>query len=266
MAHRASPEMGSEVRGGCVQAVQRALALLDQLAEQKEGLTLTEIARRVELPRSTAHRLLTTMETMRYVAFDVRTNEWLAGVRTMAFGAGDPKDVARLARPILQLLQTGARATASLATVEGPQVRYAGQARVAADRWAPARTGDLLPLHTTATGKAILAFWPVETLARYLAETALEPRTAASITDPAALRRELEVIRRRGYAVDDQETRAGVRCVAAPVLGRDGRPRAAVGVSCPLLDAPPGRLPSLGARVQFSARRLTDAFGSAVAA
>lgn len=263
MAHLDVAERDGDGRGGCVQSLVRALGLLDQLAEHEEGLTLTDIAKRTGLPRSTAHRLLTTMESMRYVAFDTRTNQWLVGIRAMAFagGADEARDLRRHARPVLQSLHAGARATASLAVPDGAQVRYAAQVRSERDRWAPARPGDVLPLHTTATGKAILAHWAPARLDAFLAET--YPH------DPAAreaLRDDLETVRHRGYAVDDQATRPSVRCVAAAVLDRHGQPRAAIGVCCSLMQVDAARLPSLGSAVQFAAKRLAEGFGHAVAA
>jgi len=254
-------------RGGYVQSLVRALGLLDQLADHEEGLTLTQMARRVALPRSTTHRLLTTMESMRYVAFDSGNGRWGVGTRALALAnALEAARIGSIARPVLQSLQASAGATASIATPEDGRVRYAGQARLAGDRCSAAKVGDRLPMHTTATGKAILASWPTPKLAAYLRQTPLEARTACSLTRADALARELELVRRRGFAVDDQETKPGVRCLAAIVLDRDGEARAAVGITCPIGEAPDSRLPFLGASVRTSARRLAEAFGQPAAA
>jgi IclR family acetate operon transcriptional repressor len=255
-------------RDGCVQSLVRALGLLDQLASHEGGLTLTEVARMAELPRSTAHRLLTTMEAMRYVAFDPHTNQWLIGARALAFGASSVEgaDIGRVARPILHSLLLNTRMTASLALPQGGGVRCAGQSRAPSDRATPVRPGDYLAYHISAAGKAILATWSEERLRTWLAGAVLAPRTAFSITDPDALLADLQEVRRRGYAVSDQETADGLRAVAAAVRGPDGEARAALAVSGPLLRLPDARLPAVGTNLVFAAKRMSEGCRDAVAA
>lgn len=96
-----APPSSDRPRDGCVQSLVRALSLLDQLALREGGLTLAEAALRAELPRSTAHRLLTTMESLRYVAFDRATSQWQIGSKALSFGAptDDVWGLGRVARP-----------------------------------------------------------------------------------------------------------------------------------------------------------------------
>lgn len=265
MAHLDTATRDADSRSGCVQSLVRALALLDELAEHDAGLTLTEAARRVELPRSTAHRLLTTMESMRYVAFDSASSHWTVGVRAFAVGGAveEDRDIGRLARPILQSLLVGARATASVAAPAGRDIRCVARACATDDRTLPGGPGERLPIHTTALGKVIMAHWSETEL-----ETFLQGVTSAGRggVDPAALRAELQVIRRRGYAIDDGQMRRDVRSVAAAVFDRRGQVRAAIAVSAPMERAPDARLPMLGAMVQASARQMSEGFGFAIAA
>ncbi|MBL8555773.1 MAG: IclR family transcriptional regulator [Phenylobacterium sp.] len=258
MAHLDTTERASEGRGGCVQSLVRALGLLDEIAEREDGLTLTEVAARAELPRSTAHRLLTTMQSMSYVAFNTSTSRWMVGLRAIAVGAsaGPTRDVARLARPLLQALARGAQVTAFVVTPAGREVHYVGHAQRTAGDPSLACPGDRLDMHTTAAGKAILSCWDEADLCASL---------PASV-EPQRLRHELQVIRRRGYAVDDPGLDPALRCLAAPVIDRRGRVRAAIGVCGSPLQVCDARLPALGAMVQVSARRLGEGFGLAVAA
>ncbi|MET0275143.1 MAG: helix-turn-helix domain-containing protein, partial [Phenylobacterium sp.] len=156
-------------RSGCVQSLVRAFGLLDQLASHEEGLTLTQVAKLVGLPRSTAHRLLTTMESMRYVVFDPTSSQWLVGPRTRTFGGvAEGQDIGRLARPIMRSLLLNSRATVSVSIPGQDDVRSVGQARLPGDRHALARPGDHLPLHTTAAGKVMLAHMSAAKLDSFL--------------------------------------------------------------------------------------------------
>jgi IclR family acetate operon transcriptional repressor len=254
-------------RSGCVQSLVRAFGLLDQLASHQDGLTLTEVAKLVGLPRSTAHRLLTTMQSMRYVVFDPTNCQWLVGSRALTFGGGFEagQDIARLARPVMRSLLTNSRATVSISVPDEEEVFYVGQVRLHDDRHAIPHPGDRLPLHTTAAGKVMLAHW-TDTRREASLGAVLAPRTPHSITDTAGLERELEAVRSRGYAVDDQESAAGVRCVATAVLDRRGHARAALSISGPILHMAEPRLAALGATLRFAAKRMTEDFGGAIAA
>ncbi|MDJ1159200.1 IclR family transcriptional regulator C-terminal domain-containing protein [Chelatococcus sp. SYSU_G07232] len=114
-----------------------------------------------------------------------------------------------------------------------------------------------LPLHGSAVGKAMLSAQSDPVLSGLLPRIALTPLTDRTVADPGRLRHEIAETRGRGYAVDDEEHVPGMRCVAAPILGRRGRPVAALSVSGPAERMPPARLASLGALVRGAADRLT---------
>jgi IclR family acetate operon transcriptional repressor len=253
---------------GCVQSLVRAFRLLDELNGYDGGLTLTEVARLASLPRSTAHRLLTTMESVRYVAFDASTSQWMIGARARACGGAfaEPQDIGRLARPILQSIRLNTHASVSVSVLGEGDVRYVAQSRLAVERHPIPRPGDHFPLHTTAAGKIMLAQLSGAELDPFLRADRLAPGTACSITDLAAFEREIEAVRRLGYAVDDQESVTGVRCVAAAVHDRQGRVRAALSISGSILKMSDARVSSLGGTLRLAARRMTEDFGGAIAA
>lgn len=255
-------------RAGCVQSLVRAFGLLDQLASHHEGLSLTRIAGLVGLPRSTAHRLLTTMESLRYAAFDPATNRWMVGTRALAFmgGRADGEELGRLARPVMQSVLRGVRATVTLSVPDGEHARVVGQVRHPDAQRSFAKPGQRLPLHTTASGKIILAHQSHDGHGATLHERPLAALTAASITEAGRLACDLAAVRARGYAIDDQESAMGVRCVAVPVLDRAGAVRAALSVSGSILTLTDARLPSLGATLAFAAQRMTADLGAFIPA
>ena len=227
---------------------------------------MTRVAGLVGLPRSTAHRLLTTMESVRYATFDPATNRWMVGARALTFmgGRAEGDDLVRLARPVMQSLLRGIRATVSLSVPDGERVRVVDQVRHADAQRSFAKPGQRLPLHTTASGKAVLAH-DLETERRAAMQASrLEALTPASITELGRLACDLGAVRERGYAIDDEESATGVRCVAVPVLDRRGAVRAALSVSGSVLTLTDARVPSLAAALTFAAKRMSANLGGLV--
>lgn len=217
---------------GRVKSLVRAFALLDELA-LNQGLCLSELTRRVNLPRSTVHRLLTTMEAMRYVEFNRSRHEWAIGLQAFTVGAAfaQSRDLGQLGRPIMRSLMNEIDHPINFALPGLGGVYYVAQEAAQGNNHPFIRTGARLPMHTTASGKVLMAHWREEELERFLDRRFFEKSTARSIVDPAALRDELRGIRNRGYAIDDEEHADGLRCVAAIVFDRHGLPKAALSIS-----------------------------------
>ena len=255
-------------RMGRVQSLVRAFGLLDALVLHDEGLTLTEIARRVGLPRSTTHRLLTTMDALRYVEFDPETSRWMIGMQAFALGSAfvQVRDLGRLGRPIMRSLMLEANEVVNIAVPDQAGVRYVGQVRPVADHAAPRAAGDRLPMHTTASGKVLLAHWDLPRLDEFLRSASLARKTGGSIVEKHALVRQLEQIRGRGFAIDDQENAMGTRCVAAPVFDHNGRVKASLSISGSVSRLRDGRLDALGRALAGAAKRMTDDVGGVLAA
>ena len=255
-------------RLGRVQSLVRAFGMLDLLAANDEGLTLTEIANLVKLPRSTAHRLLTTMSSLQYVEFDPISNHWLVGVRAFTVGNAfaQTRDLVRLGRPIMRVLLIEARETVNMSVIDSGGVRIMAQLEPMRMGRTLARPGRHLPIHTTASGKAMLAYWNSGELNDFLDSAALAAHTSFSITKPSALVKQLTEIRERGFAVDDQEHTKGVRCVAAPIFDSNEAPRAALSISGPIERLTDKRLTKLGATLVLAARQMTVDIGGHLAA
>lgn len=244
---------------GKVQSLVRAFGILDALA-QSDGMPLSDIARLVGLPRSTAHRLLTTMEALRYVAFDRHRNLWSIGVQAFTVGAvfAQTRDLGKLGRPIMRSLLTEVQHCVNIAVPEGSGVCYVGQVAGHGFRQTAARPGAVLPLHTTASGKALMSHWSRGEFDRYLQRGALKARTARSIIDADKLRRELAVVLDRGYALDDEEHDNGLRCVAAIVQDRHGTPTGALSVSDRSSQLSRERLTQLGPTLMLAAEQMSS--------
>jgi DNA-binding IclR family transcriptional regulator len=219
---------GVAVNGGRVQSVQRAACLLRAIAESAEPLTATELAERCSLNRSTAWRILATLEEEGLAHREPATNRYAIGYQiTRLAGAGD-QSLVRLARPHLAELSRRTGETVSLGVPRQLRLVYVAQvqpAHVMAADW----LGRAVPLHATSTGKALLAWLTGDELDSVLSQP-LERFTESTITDPALLRKELARVRRRGYATSRGELEGALWGASAAVLDARERPVAVVSV------------------------------------
>lgn len=249
---------------GAVQSVERALALLDTLAGERNGLSLTELCERVGLHTSTAYRLLATLAAAGYVRQDRERKTYRLGLHLLHIGeaAKAQCDLRQEAAGCLEALAHRAGELANLVIPSGNRAIYIAQAQAGSGHAIRMFTqlGAWVPLHCTAVGKAMLAYWPEEELARLIAE-GLPAHTANTITNPLRLQRELEAVRQQGYAVDDEERELGVRCLASPVWDADGRLVAALSISGPSGRVTPERFAELGAMVRQAAAQLSQRLG-----
>ena len=216
------------VNGGRVQSVQRAAALLEAIAEAPEPQTAPDLAERCGLNRSTAWRILATLEDEGLVERDAATNRYSIGHAVARLTAAGTEAMPRVARPHLEQLARRTGETVSLAVPRGLQLVYVNQVE-APHVMAPDWLGRTVPLHATSTGKALLAWLPSEELEAVIAQP-LPRFTDSTITELGKLRQEMERVRRRGYAVSRAELETGLWGVSAPVLDRRGRPIAVVSV------------------------------------
>ncbi|WCT74150.1 IclR family transcriptional regulator [Sphingomonas naphthae] len=257
-----------QARLGQVQSLVRAFGILGALRTADDGLTLTEVAKIAQLPRSTTHRLLTTMNALRYVEFDAQSSRWMIGLEAFALGASfmETRDLARLGRPIMRSLMMDAGETVNIAISGAEGVSYVAQVKPMHDQCAAIPTGAPLPMHSTASGKILLSHLDPADFDRFLSAPQLERRTELTIVEKSALIDQCARIRANGYAVDDQEHRLGMRCVAAPLFDRNGRVRAALSITGSLYRLPDQRLARLGRTLATAAERMSDEIGGLLAA
>lgn len=246
-----------------VQSLVRALTLLNSLAEVDDGQTLTEVAQRVGLTTSTAHRLLTTLEQERYVQFNLERRSWSVGVQAFVTGNGflKTRNLIASARPHLRALMEESEETVNLAVEEQYAAVYLLQVECRQLMRAFARPGGRVPLHCSSVGKALLMAMPETDLSRFLRQRNLRRITARTIHAPTLLRADLIQAKKRGYAIDDEEQAIGLRCIAAPVFNENGESIAAISVSGPMARISDARIPVLGDLVRRKADAITVQLG-----
>lgn len=228
-----------------VQSVDRALDLLEALATADGEVAITALATRTSLHVSTVHRLLATLLKRGYVRQNPDTSRYYAGAKlaTLTEGRSRFGELRLRARPLLRALTEATRETANLVVLDDVQAVYIETVPSPQVVRLFTTVGNRTPLHATGAGKALLAALPPPRRDALLERIELRAYTPHTIVDRAALRRALDEIRERGYAIDDEEYDEGVRCVAVAVVpNRAGAASAGAPVAALSISAPANRL------------------------
>ena len=246
-----------------VQVLDRAVSILDTLAAEDEDLSLFEIAERLNLHKSTIHRLLMVLERHRLVERRAPSAKYGLGLKLFEFGI---RAFARLglgerARPHLERLAAEAQETAHLCILDDGEVLYLAKVEPSRTVRVPSSVGQRNPAHCTAVGKALLAHLADADLDALIQSRGLKAHTPNTITTPALLKRELRAIRNRGYSVDDEEIEEGLRCIGAPVRDHGGRVVASMSIAGPAFRLTLGKTPALARLVTKAADALSAELG-----
>lgn len=217
-----------------VQSLIRAIDILDLVSSNKEGINVTEISTQLKLHKSTAYRLLSTLEYKNFVKKD-KNKRYKVGKRVIEIGhqALINIDLRKEMRPILQELGEITKGTVHLGILDDFKVFYIDKVETSHTLRMYSSIGKGGPLYCTGLGKALLAFSEQEYINRFLKQLKFVRYTDNTITHKKELKDELEKIKKRGYAVDNMEHEDNIRCVAAPVFDYSGELIAAVSISAP---------------------------------
>jgi len=250
-------------RSGSVQSVDRAMALLEALGEDEEGYRLTDLAIRTGLSPSTAHRLLTTLERRKFVAFDPSDNMWHIGRQSFSIGAAFARrrNFVAPALPFLRRLRDVTRETANMGVADDGEVVVLTQVESREIMRAITRVGGRAPMVASGLGKAILATYSDDEVAAIIKRHGMPRLTPRSVVRAGELRSALDRVRAEGYAVDDEEFLTGLRCVASAIYNDQGEAMAAISISGLASRVPAARVKQLGHLVSETARELTLALG-----
>ncbi|HEX2316443.1 MAG TPA: IclR family transcriptional regulator [Thermomonospora sp.] len=213
-----------------VRALERALELLEHLADAGGEMALSELTDRSGLPMPTIYRLMRTMVNQGYVR-QAPSKRYALGPRLIRLGETATRLLGTWARPALSRLVDEVGETANMAVLEGDAVVYVAQVPSRHSMRMFTEVGRRVQPHCTGVGKALLAQLPAESVREIVGRTGMRAHTPHTITDPDTLLAELARVREQGYAIDDEEQEVGVRCVAVPLP--DAPTTAAISVSGP---------------------------------
>jgi IclR family transcriptional regulator, acetate operon repressor len=221
-----------------IQSVDRALAIIEALAQDQHGLALMELGARAGLNISTCHHLLMTLQRRGYVVQDKQTKEYSLGNKIFELSDARERqlDLVSVAKPYIRSLNRLTGEATHLAVVEAGQLATLVKMEAThAVRVDATRVGKSNAAHAAANGKAILAYLPRQELDDLIANVGLPRFTASTIRSREQLERELGKIRSQGYAEDYEEFQPGVLCFGAPIFNHEGQVVGALSCSVPTM-------------------------------
>ena len=233
---REDPAKARDKERSGIQSLERAFAILEQVAHHRDGISLVELRKSVGLHNSTTFHLVRTMVQLGYANQDAESKKYKIGhkVFSLAAGALDENEITRRVIPVLELLTDRTGESSHFAIRSGDDIVIIAKTGGAGMFQLVDRAGAVRPPNATALGKVLLAAMTPAQLERYLDKRELPRFTPKTIVEREALLAELQQVRRNGIAFDDGEYDAEVRCVAVPVHDFLRRVTGAIGISGPM--------------------------------
>jgi IclR family acetate operon transcriptional repressor len=248
---------------GQVQSLTRGFSILEALAKSGTGLTLTDVAHRVQLPPSTTHRFLSTLERMGYVYQAGDLGLWYVGLQAFTVGTTflANRDFVAQSHASMHRLMEQAGETANLAILDGTEAVFIAQVQCHEMMRTLVKLGSRVPLHASGVGKALFAALADEQIDAILKVRGLPRITENTIVVPETMWAALRVIRQRGYSFDDEEHARSTRCVGAAIYDEHAEPLGAISIAGPSTRLADERIRQLGPIVAHIAEELTRHLG-----
>jgi IclR family acetate operon transcriptional repressor len=246
-----------------IKSLDRALDVLEHLSNM-QGAALSELAAQLDQSPATVYRVLVTLERRGITEYDAENQLWYVGARAFMIGARYLRRTSLVDRatPVLRQLMSKTGETANLAVPRDGKVVFVSQAECHHSIRAFFPPGSASPMHASGIGKALMAEMEQAELEEMLSTTTLERFTEFTITDPERLLDDLAQTRQRGFAIDDQEKNAGMRCIAVPLHNWTGNAVAGISISGPVARIGDGEIGALAEAVMKSGRELATALGA----
>jgi IclR family pca regulon transcriptional regulator len=217
------------------QSLERGLAILSTFRSAQPLLGVSDLSRQVGLSRSTTHRYVSTLAALGYLQQDVETKKYRLGPRVLdlGFSAINSMELRHIASPHLEQLSHTTGHTVNMAVLDGADIVYIERCRGSGPREIDLNlhVGSRLPAYCTSMGKVLLAFLPAVELRALLANVQLTRRGPNTITAKRQFVKELERVRARGLAVNNEELAYGLRSIAAPIRSQTGDVVAAINIA-----------------------------------
>ena len=230
-------EFPTVTAGTQVKSVAKALIILNVLAEHQREMSLGDIAKEMQMAKSTAYGLLATLRDFGYIDQSPLDGKYRLGIRLFEVGniVANRWDVRQVAAPFIQTLVDELGETVHLVVLDKGEVLYIDKRESSKlSLRIVSQVGTRLPTHCTGVGKVFLANLPIDEVRRIITTKGLTRYTKNTITNLSRLEEELNLVRRQGYAMDNEEIMESLRCVAVPLRDHTGKVCAAISVSGPV--------------------------------
>ena len=247
----------SRLRDPSIPSVDRALNLLELLASTTAGMNLSMISRKLNIPKSSAYYLITTLAKRNLVRRSSGSRLYLLATDALPFVRTNPaeSDVRIICCPYIQSLSKKLGMIAQVGVREGPEARIIDRSDMpglSLDSW----VGRHFDLHCTAIGKALISYLPGTELEILFRSRGLPKHNQNTVCSLELLKRQLAEVRKQGFATDDEEHELGVRCVASPIFNHMGGVVGAICVFSPTTRISRSEMPNVGLDVMNAAREI----------
>ncbi len=241
----------------------RIFQIIEFLANSKDWVSLRTMARELHISAASAYRALSSLKEIGYVRQDSQDARYQLTLKIAGISAQvlDNVQLRQIAHPFLQGLTTATNETSHLAVLEGTEIVYIDKVDNTQAVRMRSRVGQRGNLHSTAVGKSMLAFLPELERERVLGRLQFQPQTKHTITDPDTFREQLSLVRRLGYAVDDEENEVGIRCIGSPIYDHTGRITGALSITGWTLTMTRERIPHLAAEIMQTCQKISQELG-----
>jgi DNA-binding IclR family transcriptional regulator len=248
-----------------IHSIDKALDLIEMLAE-RGSLSLIELTELLNQPKSSTYRMVLTLENRGFISRSDEDGKYCLGYKQLVITKNilERNNIRSAALHEMKKLSELYGDTVNLGVLLDGEILYLEIIESTHALRMTDSVGSKSPVHATAMGKAIAAYLQQQELDELLTKRKMESFTSRTITTPEHFKKELEWVRRNGYAVDDQEIVEGARCVAAPVFGMFGKVYGAISLSGPMHRYTPEKLPEIAGHVMAAAASASQRLGYAL--
>lgn len=249
----------SSAKGSPVPAIERALMLLEFLAQSKSGFSTSEISRRLGLPKSSTYLIVETLENRGFLQKNRQNGRYYLGLKLIALSrhAIENLDLREEAKPFLRSLMQETQLVVHMAVLDGTEAMLIDKIEAPGTGRQTSFVGRRLDVHSTGVGKALVAYLSEEELGLIAKVKGFPKRNENTITSLGALKRELARVRTLGYSLDNEEDEIGSRCIGAPVFDSNSAVVAAISVAGLLSQIPDERIQDLANSVKRAAAQIS---------
>ena len=223
-----------------IQSIERAFAIIEFLeGSSGEEKSIKEIADAVQLNKSTVFGIVNTLAALGYLTHDPNSQKYSLGLRFLGISEAISKNnsIIRIVHPYLKMLSDTYDETIHCAVQSENRLLYIDKVVAQKVISINSQIGRFNYLHSTGVGKCFLAYMDEKELDAFLHSEPLIRFTDTTITDPEKMKKELEQIRRNGYAIDNEEGQEGVYCIAVPIFYAKDKAGCAMSLSCPIMNS-----------------------------
>lgn len=246
-----------------IHVIDRAAQILDCFGFDHQELSVSEIGAKARLHRSTAHRILMALEYNDLIQQNAENGKYRLGIKLFRLGhqAVSHLNLREICRPFLTRVMNETKETVHLAVLDEDQVLYLDKVEGPHALRMPSRVGRRIPTYCTSLGKAMLSCLDDQEVKNTLHVQVLRPYTANTVKTLSQLLTDLRVVRKRGYAVDNEEIELGLRCVGAPIKDYTGAMVGAISVAAPSARLSSQKIAAVGRLVVATAEEISEKLG-----